>query len=639
MERGSNIKFKRRKIMKRKGLFRFLALLVAMTATLSSTAQVTAENNLSTPVQVMEAMGIMKAGSTSSESETVTRAEFASMLINMSSIKSTTAAKSTTSIFKDVSRDYWASGYIQAAVTNGWMSGYLDGTFKPNKAITLQEAVGGVVKLLGYTSSDFSGSVGSGQMALYTSKGLNRNITKTARQVLLKTDVANLLYNTLTTTGKDGKIYAETLGYTLDENGEINYLSVINGDIEGPIIADDNWKSEIPFSITTAVTFYRNESKSNLTEIEEYDVLYYSKNINTIWAYDTKVTGTVKDINPNRLSPSSVTIAGNEYTLGTNAMSLEFSTMGNVDVGDTITILLGKDATVVGVLSLDEYNATITGIVTKTGEHMTTDENGDLINTNYVEFVDAKGSVYQQDYDMEYISFSEGNIARVTYKDGAATVSKYEIESRNFGDNTFSSNASTLGGIPLASNVKILDYSNGNYITIYPDRLSGVILGGSTVLYYEMNATGEITQLILNNVTGDLYEYGVITGITFTNSGTATLNYMLGGTAFTTSPQLEKGYNLDLGPKGFLFEGNNLSDTLTLTGVTIVSVGSTTVQTSDGKYPLSDTAEVYYLVGGKYAATTLDKVSDRTKYELTGYYDKTIQTGGQVRVVIAEKIN
>ncbi|MDF2610203.1 MAG: hypothetical protein K0R92_1677 [Lachnospiraceae bacterium] len=627
--------------MKRKRASQLMAIIIALLAVLAPAETITAADSVNTTAQIIQAMGIMNTerGSSNSESATVTRAEFAQMLTNMSTLKDTTAAKSNTSLFKDVSKDYWASGYIETAITWGWMSGYLDGTFMPNKAITLQEAVNGVLKLLGYTSADFTGSIGSGQMALYTSKGLNANISKTAKQTLTRKDISNLLYNTLTTTGKDGKIYAETLGYSLDENGEINYLSVINTDMEGPIVADANWKTEIPFSITSSVTFYRNETKSNLTEIEEYDVLYYSENINTIWAYDNKVTGTVKDIYPNRLSPSSVNIGGNEYTIGTNSMAYEFSTLGNVDAGDTVTILLGKEDTVVGVLSLDEYNTTITGIVTKTGEHMSTDEEGDYIYTNYVEFVDAKGSVFQQDYDMTYLSFSEGNIARVTYKDGEASVSKYEMESRNFGDNTFSSDASMLGGIPLASNVKILDYSEGNYITIYPDRLANVVLGGSTVLYYEMNSIGEITQLILNNVTGDLYEYGVITGITFTGSGTATLNYMLNGTSYTTNPQLEKGYNLDAGPKGFLFEGNILSDTLTLTAVDIVSVGTATVQSSDGKYPMSDNVLVYYLVNGKYAATTLDKVSDKTKYELTGYYDKTILTGGQVRVIIAEKIN
>jgi hypothetical protein len=63
------------------------------------------------------------------------------MLINLSSLKGKVTGKCNISLFSDVSKKYWASGYIQTAVTQGWMTGYLSGKFKPAKGITLQEAV------------------------------------------------------------------------------------------------------------------------------------------------------------------------------------------------------------------------------------------------------------------------------------------------------------------------------------------------------------------------------------------------------------------------------------------------------------------------------------------------------------------
>ncbi len=42
------------------------------------------------------------------------------------------------------------------------MTGYLDGTFKPDQPVKLREAVYGVLALLGYTNEDFTGDQDAG---------------------------------------------------------------------------------------------------------------------------------------------------------------------------------------------------------------------------------------------------------------------------------------------------------------------------------------------------------------------------------------------------------------------------------------------------------------------------------------------
>ena len=46
--------------------------------------------------------------------------------------------------------------------------------------------------------------------------------------------------------------------------------------------------------------------------------------------------------------------------------------------------------------------------------------------------------------------------------------------------------------------------------TVRPSRLSGVTLSSSDVRYYTVNEAGQIDRLILNDVTGDLWKYGVL---------------------------------------------------------------------------------------------------------------------------------
>ena len=43
----------------------------------------------------------------------------------------------------------WAP-YVRIAVQQGWMNGYTDGSFRPNNAVTLEEACTAVLKLMGY---------------------------------------------------------------------------------------------------------------------------------------------------------------------------------------------------------------------------------------------------------------------------------------------------------------------------------------------------------------------------------------------------------------------------------------------------------------------------------------------------------
>ena len=79
----------------------------------------------------------------------VTRAEFVKMAINASTNKEAAAnIKLNISLFPDVKNSYWGSGYISVAVNNGLVTGYSDGTFKPNNAVTLEEAVTIVLRLL-----------------------------------------------------------------------------------------------------------------------------------------------------------------------------------------------------------------------------------------------------------------------------------------------------------------------------------------------------------------------------------------------------------------------------------------------------------------------------------------------------------
>jgi hypothetical protein len=589
--------------------------------------------------KVIEALDIMETdqGDINKDATQITRAQYAQLLVNMSPLKDSVAETSNVSVFSDVSKKHWAAGYIKTAVSNGWMYGYLDGSFKPNQGITLIEAVTGVLKLLGFTDSDFAGNITASKMALYQSKKLNNKIPITQKAAKIDyTNCVNLFYNVLNAKTKDGKVYAETLGYSLDEGGELDYLSVVNTNTEGPIIASSNWTTTLPFTIAEA-TFYKNDVKATYSDIDNYDVLYYSESSKTIWAYDKKVTGVLSAISPDLINPISVTVAGGTYNFETSEATQDVSSVGDISKGDIVTLLLGKNNTVAGVLTQNQYNTTIAGVVLSTGVHRVEDANGIFVNTSYATFVDAAGNQYEQDYDDSKFHFIAEDIIVVRYEDGKVKVSEADITSVSLQEETFNSTGTFIGGRRLASDVKILDYSHGKYISVYPARLSNMTLLDGMLLYYDTNVSGDIEDLILYNATGDIDTYGIFTGMSFANSSSS-YNYIIDGTAGTISKPNLSNFSTTNGPTGFCYENNEIIKTYELYGVVAEAIGMTSITSGTTKYPIAEKLSVYYLSDDKYTVTSLDKIKDLSKYKVTAYRDKAITLGGRIRVIVAESI-
>ena len=90
--------------------------------------------------------------------QNVTRAQFAKMAVSASVYKEAAKSSFGVSPYSDVPYSHWAAGYISAAKSAGWINGYLDGTFRPNQSVKLEEAVNIVLKLLGYSSADMRGA-------------------------------------------------------------------------------------------------------------------------------------------------------------------------------------------------------------------------------------------------------------------------------------------------------------------------------------------------------------------------------------------------------------------------------------------------------------------------------------------------
>ncbi|MDO3410021.1 S-layer homology domain-containing protein [Saccharibacillus sp. CPCC 101409] len=82
----------------------------------------------------------------------VTRAEMAAMLVRLGELGALSPAS-----FADVAKNHWASDEIRQVSEAGWMQGYTGGTFKPEGAITREEMATIAFNYLRLSESDASG--------------------------------------------------------------------------------------------------------------------------------------------------------------------------------------------------------------------------------------------------------------------------------------------------------------------------------------------------------------------------------------------------------------------------------------------------------------------------------------------------
>ncbi len=101
-----------------------------------------------TAVSTLSSMGAINGypNNTFAPDAKITRAEFATIAAAFAEATSGTAS------FSDVS-GHWASEYIRIAAANNWISGYEDGSFRPDQNITRAEAISIINRMLGRSVS------------------------------------------------------------------------------------------------------------------------------------------------------------------------------------------------------------------------------------------------------------------------------------------------------------------------------------------------------------------------------------------------------------------------------------------------------------------------------------------------------
>ena len=586
---------------------------------------------------ILDVMGIMtyNAKGSFNENAYVTRASLAKILVTASAYKGAATATSRISPFADVMYTHWGAPYISVASKNKFMTGYSNGTFRPDSNIKFEEALSAMLRLLGYTNDDYTGAYPAGQIAKASDIGLSDNINATVGNPITRIEAAKLVYNLLNTPPKgDAKIYAQTLGYT-PSSELLTIGDVLDENVTGPVTVKPGTVASLGLS---SPRVYRNGNGSTSSDIQNFDVIYYSKKSNAIWAYSRKVSGILNAITPNKEAPTSVTVSGVTYPLNYYAAQRAFGLDG-LETGETVTMLLDKNGNVCDAYEAGELYESILGVVTDVTTKSITASDGTKTSNYYATILTLDGSTVDilKEDDSKFLV---GNAVSVDLSTG-----KFRTVSKGSGSDSGFINASSLtwGKRPIDRNIKILEIDdNGNMISLTLSRLDGVNLKSSSILLSSTNASGAIDGLILKNVTGDMHKYGLITKVDRSSVSDGRGNsspskyvyhYDLGGMTGTVSFS-GAVTSLAEGPCIFIYDDGELKEARNLNYSTNVTTLTPSYATVGGnvKHRISPDVQVYKIVDDTKIRTTLDEAVSYggTKWI---YYDSIQSAGGMIRVI------
>ena len=584
-------------------------------------------------VETIQAVGIMKGDSNGNLNldKYVTRAEFATMMTRASKYKDNVAANiNGFSMFKDVRSNHWASGFIQIAVQEGWFAGYTDGTFRPDNNIKIEEACTALLNLLGYDSSTLIGSFPHAQLNKALSVGLRDNVNVAQGNLITRGDCVQLFYNLLISESVSGTVYGTTLGYSIT-NDKVDYTAIVLKNLEGPYIAD----------VDTVLNFepqiaYKDGKTIDSFSLNKYDVYYYNEGLKTVWVYSDRIAGKITSMSPNNLEPNSVTIAGNTYAINDSKVKYELSTLTGKSSGEIVTLLLGMNDDVVGIITGEDVETTYYGIVKDSSRELLTEENAHFETSVTIYCTDGITRTFSIDRD---VSYDAGDLLTIDVEKGEVNIKRLSEKSIT---GKINKTGTKLGDYSFADNIKIIDTTDeGDSITVSTDRLAGISLNSrSSVRYYALNEDEEIEHLILENVTGDTWSYAYLSDM-IDLSVEMNLNviytYLLNGKPVVLNASGVK-YPVKVGGIGISYKSDgSIKSMRQMDSIKITDLGVETVKSNNKTYTLADSIQVYLRDGGDYYLTDLASVNEND-YNLTGWYDTASGgAGGLVRIIIANE--
>ena len=446
-------------------------------------------------------------------------------------------------------------------------------------------------------------------------------------------------------------------------SGQLDYIYMSAG---GAVVSDDNVLvaknkpsgTSNPFaSLSGGKTpqIFKNGIPADLTDLRQYDVGTYDAGSNTLFVSDLKLTGLYENAYPNSNAPSTVTVMGAEL----NVLPSAIPDLAQFKVGDRMTLLLTTTGQVAGAVSTDVAKSNAVGVAKVTAGGEGSDGTAEI--TLLDGLITLKGSTTGSEKLNGYlVTVSSGrrgylSLSRVNGK-GASGI--LNLTTNRVGTKALSEGARFFEQV-----------GNGELVEIERSDITVDTVPANKITYVGYDWAGRVDKLVLDDVTGDRYQYGDIyyqaAGMQETENadGTVSSAYQNGTIRVINGTTGPGGLSCVVGTvpeaQGKRIGGiaqsldtlngqHRLAGFMPLTsadGIRRSQIDTSTMvlTTNEMVLPISSQVQIYSeATGGWYTVSKDASAKDNLERalafsnDMTVYYDRTPGEGGKVRIIVLE---
>ena len=441
-----------------------------------------------------------------------------------------------------------------------------------------------------------------------------------------------------------------------DDDGAVKYVYIPSGAASAgtaaAVASANGAAGELAqkLGISGPYNISKNGVAATAANIARNDVGYYDAATRTLYVSDYRVTGYIGAASPSVGAAETITVAGCPLRVLESA----WDTLDDFSLGDMVTLLLTDDCQVAAAVAATALSADMVGILSADGMSVALVGSGLVLTAN---------EVHKTDRDII------GSLVRVRVT--SQTGLQCSRLSTPSGTGTLNTEAGTMGSYTIAPGCSIFELASGTGTLGSVYSLAGVpgqssadfddllwttSLPASRVAYYRLNEARQVDIIVLNDVTGNCYQYGGISyyydkaGI---NLGTPAMDAWTSAVSVTNSTKVSgikylNFHNLRAGSYGGLAitpynaQYHRISATASLTSKGGVTAGSFFLRDEDW-YVAIDGNELPVSVNVEIYTTALKGWSGGTEALLSAlaggktlalYHDRTPQTGAQIRVIV-----
>lgn len=392
----------------------------------------------------------------------------------------------------------------------------------------------------------------------------------------------------------------------------------------------------------------KNGAVARAGDLARYDTAYYDEISNTLCASDYQLTGYIQSAQPGMDGAQTITISGCTLPV----LEAAWDTLNGHKLGDRVTLLLTDDCKVAAAAPADEAGRESVGVLSTDGKSVTLVGSGLKLTARVVTAEEKlRGKLVQA-----YVEADQLTCFAYT---GDKVYGQVNLENR------------TLGSYNLAPSCAIFERggndgylyslsgeqgvaSNGFEEIFWTDTLSG-----SVVDTVRLNSAGQVELLVLQDVTGNCYEYGRLSrysgedgiltqstpkriysnAVSLTNAAGESKKYLSAHVAgvYTTyygiTLNTYSSSNQQVAAMAKLTESRDIA-----ANAFFLNGEDWYAQVDNSEMPVSEKVQVYFEATGQWH-NGLDAL--RTALAngtlLDVHYDRTTTTGAQVRVIVVNE--